>query len=239
MSSIEGQLNYPVDYRTRRIIERVVDGFLAEKIFDILWTQVFYYVSTFENIDTTGTGIASWALTKTGTAVPDATLTNNRVTLSTGTTSGNRARLIKTPDVASAKRFLNFQKRQRMRTQIKHELTVANLTAFALAGDLGGNAYGFRCINGALVGVVVNNAGTVTATPTLTTMTADTDVLIEARYVPGQQVTFYINGDEKGILTTGLPTENVNPGLAYYRIQTDDTTSKSMTFSFFEFIQEL
>lgn len=190
----------------------------------------------------------SWKILKTGTAINDPSFNNNNVTLRTGSTSGNRLRLFKS---SSATNRILFGRKTRFRTQIDLS-SVANVTAYVVTGGafLVGS-FGFKVVNASLYGITTNGSGTETLTPVLATLTADTPVEIEARWDPtDNSVTFYIGNlndfpimKSVGRLTSGFSAAISDQGtwgtIGAFDITTNTTANKTLSFSTFEFIQEL
>lgn len=216
-----GQLKYPPDQETIRAVEFALDRLLPEKIFDIVWDKYFYFSTFFESIDgygQTGTVVAGeWGFTLTSGA-------------------GTTAALTKTPEYQNV---LNWHKRQRMRTNFLMT-SVTSVTAQFVVGNINTDEhYGFKIVNNQVKGTVAD--GSTESTIDLVTITANSQHAYEARLFPGEKVVFYVDGEEKGVLTANIPwggTSGENLQLMEAVITDDASTSKDLLASFFDYIQE-
>lgn len=218
------QLQYPADFESSKAIETAFDSFSLSKIIDLFWTKVFYYVTFFESLD-------GYSSSGTGTG----TIDSSRLLLTTGAVIGNTWQISKSPAYQA---ILNWHKNQRMRTNIQVD-SVANITASVVVGLVGADVhYGFRVSNATLQGTCGDSAQ---STIDLKTIVANINYTVEARLVPGDKVVFYVDGVESGTLRRNLPvggTSGNNQQLFEAKITTNAAAAKSLSLSFFEFIQE-
>ena len=224
------RLPYNLDVESKKIIERTVDEFLSNKIFNLVWNDYFYYFESFnstESLAISAIGVDSGA---GFTATPQPVFY-----LVTGATLDNSVLVGK---FLFQQEFLTFDKKQFFRTQFQVD-SVANLNADINVGDITTNddAYGFRIVNNALKGIV-KRATSETLTSSLQTIVADTTYQIEARLDPDEgKVIFSVNGEERGILNV-IPTRVANNNVWSFRLETDEAVAKTMYIQTFELIQK-
>jgi len=233
VDSIDAQrLSYPLDANSRSVLERVTDDFLLDKVFDLTWKKMFHYLTTFESINTTNSGFGVVAVG--GSVTADGT----QVTISTGGTSSNSAEVYKRPFNFGPS---SFNQKSNFRTAIDLSAST-NQTVYIIVGKTGANDYyGFKVVNGNLYGVTKD--GTTENAVLLQTVTSSTIYNIEARYVPGVKVSFYVDAIYKGTSTVNLPRPYVsgsvvvNKNLFDILVTTNENAIKTLTVSFFEFLQ--
>ena len=227
------RLPYPLDPNSRSVLERVTDDFLLDKVFDLTWKKMFHYLTTFESLNTTNSGFGT-TFVGSGTATADGT----QVALATGATSGNSTEINKRPSWYG---LATFNQKSNFRSTFVVD-SVASQTAYIIVGATGSHDYyGFKITNGTLYGVTKD--GTTENAVSLQSILASTSYNIEARYVPGSGVSFYVNSTFKGKSTANLPRPYVsgvgvvNHNLFDIIITTNEAVAKSMRMSFFEYLQ--
>jgi len=217
-----GQLNYPIDQQSKKIIEQAVDEFLENKVFDLIWKKTFHWITFFESLD--GFDISASSTSFTGSSL----------TLITSEVSENVAYAKKQP---TQQGLITFSQKSHMRSAFQMS-SVADVTAYILVGSTGGGSYyGFKVVNNSLKGVSYD--GTTEKTVDLQTIIAATIYGIEARYSPTDKIIFLVDAVEKGVINENLPSRaevaNILP--LEFRIRTDTTAEKRLTFSFWEYLQ--
>ena len=214
------QLNLPLDQQSKKIIERTVDEFLKDKVFELIWKHTFHYITFFESFD---------GFSTSGTA----TIDKDDVQLTTGATSGNSANIVKTP---AWQGLVTFSQQSYWRTTISVS-TVTAVTKYFVVGSLAsGSYYGFKIVDDSLKGVSYD--GTTEKTVDLATISTGTYNL-EARYLPSNKIIFLVNAAESGVITQNLPLPvvTVNVNFFEFKITTNANAAKTMQFSFFEYLQ--
>lgn len=245
---------FPPNEDFKRAVEEAMDEILPEKILDLVWNEYFYLFEWLGSVNV----VTSQAADSAGDTEEDITLpgiwgtftgpgnalvsvSSSRVTLTTGTTSGSGAGIEKDPAIQG---ILRYDRKQRFRTAFQISV-ITNVTAHLVRGDNnGGNVYyGFKINAGTLQGVTRNGGSETTID--LQSISANTGYDLEARLLPGNKVLFLVRDannpntfEPRGVLTTNLPTENPNFNYATIRIDTSNTTSKSLEVSFFEYAQK-
>jgi hypothetical protein len=201
-----------------------------KNLFDYIWRKVFHFQTFFESL----TGFLT-TVVGTGTSVT----TGYGMALATSNANNDSVMLGKVPTTFG---WANFSLKSNIRTTVGID-NAANITCYIVVGDLGGDYYGFKVVNGALYGVTRDNA-TETAVSLGTTMIAAALYNIEARYTPNDKVSFYINKELKGVSTTHLPRQFVsgkvfvNPTLMTMKVQTTTTAVRTLYAGFFEYLQD-
>jgi len=216
------QLKYPLDKKSESIIEKTVDKFLENKIFDLIWKRTFHWVTFFESLD--GFSVTADA----------QDLTLGLVEITTSAAEDNTAFVFKQP---AKQGVITFSERSRMRTTLIFA-SVADITAYAIVGQIteGFSYYGFKVVNNTLYGVSYD--GTTEKTVELQTITT-AQFNVEARYTPASKIVFYVDSDEKGVINENLPSRVATPNISLMRfeITTNAEAAKTMQFSFFEYLQ--
>lgn len=227
MKSKIGGVSYPADYHTKESIRTVLGEQLDSFAFDKNWNNYFYYNTFFESLD--------------GWGASGATATYQWTNLTTGAVSGDSASITKSPVYQDV---LTYNRLARFRSQFHSEVTSEELFIGIGAGGKSATAkhYGFLLDGSTLKGVCAN--GTTQSEVTLLTGITDTiPYQIEARFVPGQKVVFYVKSAtdsklmEKGTLMSNLPSGAITDWISVELI-TRTTSSKQSNISFFEYIQE-
>ncbi len=223
-------VNQYLDKKSKDIINTVV----GDSILDIAWTKYFYYSTFFESIDgynnhNDGSG---------------ATIcTSQFVTMNTGATANSVVYLQKSP---LDQNVLRWDREARVRFGAGFSPT-ANGTIYLSVGDfhnLGDAAnathYGFLIHNNALFGSC--SFGTAQSTVNLNTPVISQIFTLEARYLPGVRIDFFVDNLLKGSITTNLPTKevatSVMPFFETYLTNGSDASSNGMAISWFEYIQK-
>lgn len=223
------QLTYPLDSESQRIMEKFVDEFLPDKIYDILWKNVFHWSTLFES--------------KTGysevfTGAGSVTLDGTDINIATGGSTNDSSDLRKEPTWQGV---ITFSQRSFMRAGFNIS-DVTSQEIYIKVGRSASQGYGFKITDGNLYGVTHN--GSSESTVLLQALSAGQAYVVEARYLPGQRVVFFASTPttiltEKGSLTTTLPSpaNAVNTQLMCLRVKTTTTASRSMDVSHFEYFQ--
>jgi len=186
---------FPPNESFKRAVEEATDEFLSDKIFDISWKKEFPYQTTFESLD--------------GFGGSGGTLAQDQVTLTTGTTDGASADLFKQPEQQG---YFTFSQRSRFKTSFLLDNSFGQ-TMYIDVGDIaaGGQGYGFKLVDGVLSGVA--DDGTTENLTTLITFTSGQDNQrydIEARYLPGNKVIFFVSDPANSVLITEVGTGTSN-----------------------------
>jgi len=220
--TMPGQLKYPLDGQSKKIIEKAVDEFIDQKVHSLIWKRTFHYVTFFESLDGFGTA---------GAVV---TLDKDDLLLTTGGTENDAAYVVKTP---AWQGMVTFSQKSYWRSSIVIS-SIANATTYFVVGALSaGSYYGFKVVDDSLKGVSFD--GTTEKTVDLKTIEAATAYNIEARYLPSDKIVFFVNSVETGVISANLPspaiTTNVN--LFELKIVTNEAAAKTIQLSFFEYLQ--
>jgi len=218
-----GQLSYPLDQESKKIVERTVDEFLEQKVFDLIWKKTFHWLEMFDSLD--GCHVVADA----------STIDYNGIAISTSNVNADTAYVQKTP---SWQGLITFSQRSNLRSNFVIS-SVTNVTAYILVGNTysGQSYYGFKIVNNVLKGVSFD--GSTQKTVDLMTIEASTSYAIEARYSPAGKIIFLVNTVERGVITENLPSRievaNVYP--LNFSITTNTTAVKTLQFSFWEYLQ--
>lgn len=160
------------------------------------------------------------------------TLQLNSATVATGGTTGGIGRLRKSLALFPG---ATWNRRRGLRTQIDLS-SITNQTAYIVSGIVGNHLAGFKVVNNALYGVT--DDGVEETLDLGVTLVAATPYELECHFVPGLEARFYVDGVDKGAITTHLPT---GPTYHYlmdlYIINTADE-NKEMRASYWDFEQE-
>ena len=226
-----GQVDYPANTSSKASIEKAVDEFLPDKLYDIWWKKIFHYETFFDSID--------------GTTNSGTTLNAAGATFTTGATSGNFAEIAKAP---TPQGLITFSQPSRIRSAVNLS-QITDQTIYIVTGGIGATdaRYGFKIVNAVLSGVTNVSGGTETLV-TLATLASGQNYNIEARYIPNIGVSFYVDDPttspatsirEVSRITSNLPSANAvsRTDLMYIRITTNAAAAKTMTMAFFEYLQ--
>lgn len=237
-------LDRNLDNQSKDILHQEV----SKKIMDIVWDEYYHYHTFFEAVGTAGN--YGWILSDSGgTSGVDST----GLFLATGTSTGNESFVVKAPLYQN---ILSFDLESRFRTSFYVD-SVSNIRVFIGGGNgtSGGtlsvnlNYYGFYLENNTLYGVT-SNGTTGSRVALISNVQADYLYLLEARYVPGNKVTFYVSegtafpnipsintrAKERGSLTTTLPSGDGT--LVRFQIETRANAEKNLGIGFYEYIQQ-
>jgi len=225
------RLPYPIDAVSVKSLQRAVSDFLPDLLFDTVWNSHYFYSSVFDSVDGTAKG-------GTGGTVG---IVSGRVEVNTGAVSGNNPILEK----QLPGNMLRWDKQQRFRSEFTVD-SVTNTEGVIAIGDYdfaSPTYYGFRIINNDLYGIV-SNLGSSTQTVSLKTLTANLYNIVEARYLPGDGVVFYVDGVQKVKVITNLPGSTTASPAYFARdffsfmMKTTDANAKIMRPFSFEYIMK-
>lgn len=229
------QLTYPLDTKSKEILRKILaePGFLRPLAFDLLWKNVYYYSPMYESLD---------GLSLTGNA---PTIDDTGITMATTAVANNISGVIKGSPANAAS--LSFAKRSAFRVNVTFQVgALTASTGHYMVGPYAANAgvsadfYGFTLAGTALSGSTCNADAGTAATIALVTLSETPNVYeLEARHEPGRAVVFYVNGVEKGSLSSTLPFTNSEIGtIVDWEIKTTNTDAKTALVGAYEFMQE-
>lgn len=231
---MEGQLTYPLDKKSQEVLRKTLadSGFLRPLMFDLVWRNLQPWNTMLESPD---------GFSLNGTA---PTFDDTGVTMTTAASLNSTSGLSKGAPLAGA---FTFSKRSafRLRATWNTGATANSETLFMLGpytSNAGANAdfYGFKATNTALAGVTCNvDTGTPSTTPLITLSEFPIEYELEARYEPGRAVVFYVDGEEKGYLSSTLPDPDTTIGqILDWEIKTTNTTAKAVWATGYDFLQD-
>lgn len=227
-------LPYPLSYNDQEILRKWLKQDLSTAVFEVNWDNYFYYRTAFEGMPgdlVSCTGPFSGTLCPSSGVSPDGLVLNTE-----NATTNDFADFEKSPLTDSG---LSWGKPQKMRTGFRVPF-ITTQEAYLVRGsiNLASPYFGFKIVNATLKGVVWDGALTET-TIDIQDISADTSYVIEARYSPNDKVIFYVDGEEKKIITTGLPNPEYIFKNAFYNfhIKTTANVDRTLIISFFEYIQ--
>ena len=218
-----GNLNYPLDNQSQVIIERAVDKFLAQKVFDANLIEYFYYLTLFESLD--GLGGA--------TATTDTTFTG--VVMATTSSSGNDQQVGR--DLQHLDGTVTYTRTSKFRTAVLFNQSTSQEFFVGLGNGKVrpvDDIYGFELINSTLRGITAN--GTSETKVDLITISSATQYSLEARFTPNESVIFLVDNKEVGVITTTLPTGLVAT-MPFYYLKTTTSATRQVDFGYFEYMQ--
>ena len=230
--SQNNQLVYPLDDNSKEVINKTIDEFLKDKIFDLVWKKLTHWFLAFESLD---------GYTQSNSAGSSISIDGNDVVLLTGGTSGNFSTLTKDPFWQG---LLTFSQQSNMRSSFiladGGGGSISNFTFYMTIGNATADNkyYGFKIANGNLYGVTSD--GTTENSVLLQTIAFSQTYNIEARYTPSEKVIFFVNAVEKGVSGSNIPTTNSTTASAqfmYIKITTNENVSKTLQVSYFEYLQ--
>ena len=134
--------------------------------------------------------------------------------------------------------IVQFNKITRFRTALQLNNVTETLLSVVSLSD-GSGFIGFNIDKGNIEGVTTVDGITLN-TVSLGTLAVNTVVELEFRYIPQNQVVFYVNGEVKGILNKGFPNgsgglqEIFNAQLSNY-----DSNAHEADVGYYEYIQQL
>src|SRR3972149_562373 len=230
--SQNNQLVYPLDDNSKEVINKTIDEFLKDKIFDLVWKKLTHWFLAFESLD---------GYTQSNSAGSSIGIDGNDVVLLTGGTSGNFSTLTTDPFWQG---LLTFSQQSNMRSSFiladGGGGSISNFTFYMTIGSAtaGNKYYGFKRANGNLYGGTSD--GTTENSVLLQTIAFSQTYNIEARYTPSEKVIFFVNAVEKGVSGSNIPTTNSTTASAqfmYIKITTNENVSKTLQVSYFEYLQ--
>ena len=247
---------------------------LSRDLIETVWSKYFYYFTWLESAVATETltetltqdadsgsdteeDIAfstntihpgSWEFFSNGTASFgfDSSGTN----LITGTTINSQIGMLKRP---LSQLIIRFDRTQRSRTAFRLTAVTNQIGYLVRGGVLFSSPslkyFGFRIADNALKGTVENNnAGGRTNIDLSTTLSANTTVEVEARYIPGQRAEFYVKNtttgifELKGVIKTrgaaGIPIGTTETDFFEFFLTNTAGEAKEMLVSYVEYLQE-
>lgn len=184
------------------------------------------YKTSFESFD-------NFIVNKTGTGT--ITYDGAAVILSTGTTSGSAVEIFKNYDYPINE--MSWSKVRRIRSKVRIG-TNTSQEIHILSGDLYNYRHiGFQVVNNLLYGTVAD--GSTEATLLLETLIGSAIRLLEAVLTPGVECRFYVDGVDKGAITTNLPTGTLNAyNVILLYILNSEAADKTLALSEWVFLQE-
>lgn len=221
------------DPNFKNAVRRTTGDFLPNDMFDAFWDKIFYYSSMYESLD----GVSLQG------NVP--TINDTGITMATAAVLNSTSIIVKD---GIAQKVTSFGKRQRFRITLEFSNnSLTNSNGYFTTGlfGIGEQYYGFE-FNGTTLKGSSSNINTVASNAvTLATLATLKTYELEAVLFPGEKVIFYINGEEKGIVTTDIPigwtvAAGYLPNNFFYNwmIKTTDAGAKSVSVGLFEYIQE-
>jgi len=183
-------------------------------------TPGIFWWSMFDSVD-------GYTPTVTGSASISAGA--GGVSMATGTTSGSTGYFSKTPGALLA--TATWAKVRRLKTKVYFG-QVTNQDFWVVSGDIGTLRHvGFKVVNATLYGTVAD--GTTEATLSIETLTGTPTRMLEVVFTPGVEARFYVDGVDKGTITTNLPS---GTAIAEYlfKVQFDNTAAENKIFSISE-----
>lgn len=226
-------LEFPLSAQSIETLRQFLRTNLGDVMLDVAWNDYFYYRTVFEDVNqdlfscTPGTG----ALCPASSVAPDGLVLNTEAAA-----INDFAEVEKTPLADSG---LAWDKRQRMRIGFRPEFVAAQ-TIYMVRGsrNLTGPYYGAKIVNATLKGVSYD--GTTETTVDIATLTAATSYVFEARYMPGENIVFLVDGVQIGVLNASLPnpSDATVRGFYDFYLRTDANVGKTLTIAFFEYIQK-
>lgn len=215
------QLSYPLDSGSKQIIKRVIDEYLPNRALEYVWNNFFYFPCLFESLD-------RWDSFTLGAG---ATVVVNTAGLVLTTAAGTPSNAT-TSLAVNANTIVDFSRPSRFRTSCEVDI-LTNMSFYIYAIEGTSNYYGFRFDGTALKGISYD--GTTESTVTLLTASAGTVYVLEARFLPNNSITYFVDGVQRGVITTHLPTGDVL-AIANYYLDTSNATAKQAVISYFELI---
>jgi hypothetical protein len=217
-------LKYPVDATTQATIEKAVDVFLKDKVFDIAWKKMFHWMTMFESLD---------GFDQVASSDASIRIDGSGVILATGPNGGSYAEVAKQPLWQG---LATFGQRSNFRSAFV--LNAADLqTAYIRTGIAGGQGYGFKVVENTLYGFSTD--GVTEETVAVGNIVTGRRYNIEARYTPNDKVVFFTDTTERGSVYKHLPSalQQSNGQLMSMRIIARGGQQRSMQVSFFEYLQ--
>ena len=195
------------------------------------WEDYFYWLTLMESLD-------AFYSTKSGTG--SVSIAQGLLVLQTGTTSDSYGWITKSPALP-ALTFI-WEKYRKFRTKI-HFRNVTEQEVYAWIGSgapphlsLTDNHVGFKVINNVLYGTVGDYEAE--SVLELGTITAD-EYILECVFKPGVECRFYVDGVDKGALTTNLPSGIYGvEDMMNVELRNTEAVNKRIDLSMWEFWQD-
>lgn len=193
---------------------------------DLFWTTWFESLDGFHQV-LSGTGAIS--------------LTTSYVELATGATAGSSARLDKHTDYPVP--VLSWDKSQQLKTKMWLRSNDSNICdCWIQRGNVGVSQHiGFKVTAGKLYGTIGDSSNeTVLEIETLGVSNYMVERELIAKFIPGVECRFYVDGVDKGAISTNLPS-GVYSGdyLMYSKLENPGVAeTKYLLLSIFQFWQE-
>lgn len=222
LSVLVNMKNNSLDRNTNVLERRIIEDVVQDEILDLFWGNFFYYNTWFESPD--GFNVTN-----------DATISGGGLAV-TSPGSGVASSSIYALNTSFAGGF-SLLKESRMRCTAQYTRIVTQDIRIGVGDVVAGDAYGFRVSNATLQGFAQTAPGTRT-TFNILTITANTDYDLEARYYPGNKVSFFVDGVERGNVSATLP---VTVGTKLWEAESTESAAetKQIFIGSFEYIQRL
>lgn len=240
-SSLEprrGQIEYPLDPQSEGTLKLALERVLPEVILKATWEKFLLYIDAPAITDATNL-LGTWAISSSGGTFSNSSAS---LVLNSGGTNGNNVSATK--NFLTGSTILDWDKPQRFRTQFRFS-GITSLIAYITRGDVNAadNEYfGFRVavVGGNLTLQGVARDGVIAEqTINLLTVLNTTTYNIEAILIPGQEIVFKVNDEERGVLLTGIPFGGAPIELFGVDLETTATEAqKTLTVGIFEFTQQ-
>jgi len=216
----KSQINFPLDQQARKTIERHIDRFVQDSIFDVLWDDFFLYLTFFEGTD--GFDI-------TGNVVIDGGGADVRTPA-----SGSGTSTIQVSN--SLLGTFSFANPSRMRSYVSFTED-DNQEGYLIMGThtSTNDAYGFR-INGNTLQGMAQTGSSNRTTVDLITISTSTLYAVDARFLPGNKVEFRVDGDVKGVVRDNLPVTAPSVLWTGHMIESE-AVQKTMFISGIQYLQ--
>jgi len=186
----------------------------------------FFWRTLFESLE----GFMKWTY---GTGSNN--LDGSTIIMATGATSGSYARIQKCPMWPLT--AFTWAKGRRIKTRIYFSAVSAQEIRVMTGGTGTLEHVGFKIVNNVLYGTTGD--GSTEGTLELETLGAAGDRVLEAIFKPGVECRFYVDGVDRGAITTNLPTGTTYAEiLLEARVYTGEAADKVLEISEFSFIQE-
>lgn len=230
---------YPLSAQDKQILKDAMRSIIPDIIIDVVWDRYFYWAMAFDSVT------EGWATSIAGSGTGGAvSFTGGIATLTSHNVSGD----VTSVEKNSNNDLIDWSKHSRFRFDFNPSGSVSNVIRRMLVGrELNGvnyySHYGFSVSGSTISGICGDKTNNAQSSVVLKTGITSSDLIrCEARFYPNSRIVFYVDGVEKGSLSTNLPkTDNdtgYNPELFYFGVETAAAANKSMILSFMEFIQQ-
>jgi hypothetical protein len=195
---------YVLRGKSEDVLEQIeeVAALCAEAEFEMdLWTRDFYKLFQFQDI----AGASASGVGGNGSA----SISGGSILLSTGNISPGNVYVVfgengYNPNTGTP--VLTWDKNRKLRVGVVFDYDVDQIIYLGVGNEPPtSNFIGFKVVNNELFGVVSDGV-TETLTAVIQTITAGESYILEARFTAGVECKFYVNGEERATLTSGLPT---------------------------------